>query len=864
MIHRKMYWYINCAIACLSAATSHAADSASGMASTTKSSSGLVAKRFPANPLESGGKLEQVAVTVSAGKEKMRSFTLTSTQQQRDDKEKVRVINEEGAQPRVATQNPLFDALFAMAIDDMRQASVNAIRDSAYNNGESIGCECFETGEKWNYVWTRDLAYAANLGLANLDVQRVMNGMLFKISGFRAGVKVPADLPADSLQILQDTGSGGSWPVSSDRVSWAIAVENVLQNLQGEARAQFAAKAYAALKGTVEADRIAVFDPAMGLYGGEQSYLDWRTQTYAPWIIKNLSRMSESKAHSTNVLHFIALQITAKLAREQGDTALASKYEDWATQLKANVNRQFWLADVGLYATITTSAQDTIPIYKYDMLGNALAILYGVASPEQTQKIIASYPQTPFGVPVYYPQQPNVYVYHNRSMWPFVTAYAMKAAVAADNYRAVDNAIASLVRGSALHLSNMENLEWLTGKAFYDDGPAINSRRQLWSIGAYTGMVMETIFGVRYEERGLNIKPYLTVATVELLGQGKEARLENVNYKNHKVVVSLQLPSLQPVAAGHYQLARVELNGKEVQGVISEAMLNNPVNTIRVSFGELDKRDQTITMAPHVDPLSHNDARVFAPEAPVSVKAELVQGKYLVSFEDGSGKANADIRYNLFKNGKLVAKKIEDRHWQDNEKANIDLRNCFAVEAQYLSSGHKSHHSEPYCLDGKLSQTIPVTDKRVLSNLVPVKDPHLAAPVLLEWGLSGDSLALRDVKIPADGLYAIQLQYNNRQHTIDSGVTNAVKTLEILDAKGKLAGRSVVQMPNVQDQGELYPLKSSTETKVRLAKGNYTLVLGDYFNMSYLQSNNTYKGSGGLSGPVNKASIAGFIISKIE
>jgi len=54
-----------------------------------------------------------------------------------------------------------------------------------------------------------------------------------------------------------------------------------LNSLSGPARADFAAKAWAALRGTVEADREL---PSMRrrLYGGEQSYLDWRTQTYAP------------------------------------------------------------------------------------------------------------------------------------------------------------------------------------------------------------------------------------------------------------------------------------------------------------------------------------------------------------------------------------------------------------------------------------------------------------------------------------------------------------------------------------------------------------------------------------------------------
>ncbi|MCQ4504275.1 hypothetical protein NON27_29285, partial [Vibrio parahaemolyticus] len=71
-----------------------------------------------------------------------------------------------------------------------------------------------------------------------------------------------------------------------------------------------------------------------------------------------------------------------------------------------------------------------------------------------------------FGVPVYFPQQPDVPVYHNRAIWPCVTAYSLRAAHQTQNVAAANNAIQSVVRGTATNLSNMETLEWLSGKSF--------------------------------------------------------------------------------------------------------------------------------------------------------------------------------------------------------------------------------------------------------------------------------------------------------------------------------------------------------------------------------------------------------------
>ena len=52
-----------------------------------------------------------------------------------------------------------------------------------------------------------------------------------------------------------------------------------------------------------------------------------------------------------------------------------------------------------------------------------------------------------------------------------------------------DAQLDSLMRGAALNLSNMENLEWQTGRNWVEDGefsgPVVNSRRQLWSVAGF-------------------------------------------------------------------------------------------------------------------------------------------------------------------------------------------------------------------------------------------------------------------------------------------------------------------------------------------------------------------------------------------
>jgi hypothetical protein len=133
----------------------------------------------------------------------------------------------------------MFDGLYAMAMDDLRQCAVEDIRDAAFNAGQPLhvdpvyetgacrvcvcvswfaGCSCplvkgpthtalatvLVAGENWPYVWTRDTAYAALLSLAAVDPQRTVNSLLFKTARLKPAATT--NHSAAELHIVQDTG----------------------------------------------------------------------------------------------------------------------------------------------------------------------------------------------------------------------------------------------------------------------------------------------------------------------------------------------------------------------------------------------------------------------------------------------------------------------------------------------------------------------------------------------------------------------------------------------------------------------------------------------------------------------------------
>ena len=406
---------------------------------------------------------------------------------------------------RTRTASPLFDALFAMAQEDLSADSVKDITDAAFDHGRPIPCSCFVAGQEWPFVWTRDVSYSIDLGLWRLDPARARASLLFKISPPRAG-------PAPSgLYVMQDTGSGGSWPISTDRVVWFLGAGHLLGD------AAFADTVYQALTDTLAQDRRYVYDPRIGLYRGETSFLDWREQTYPAWTAHDVVFIAQSFALSTNVLHYQALRLAAAMARQHGKSAAAARYALQAQSLKQAIDTRFWSADRGLYMSYIGGPVDPEPFDAYDLLGLDLAITSGLADRRRAAESLEHYPAWPAGSPVIWPERRDQPIYHNRAIWPFVSEYTLRAARRVGDASLIALEIRSLMRGAALNASNMENYSLLSQSTHVPGklgGPVVDSPRQLWSVAGYLDMVLRGVFGLEDDGR---IAPRLPASLVSML-----------------------------------------------------------------------------------------------------------------------------------------------------------------------------------------------------------------------------------------------------------------------------------------------------------------------------------------------------------
>ncbi len=774
-----------------------------------------------------------------------RAYTLTSTASLRDSlpANGTRAVDEVPGSPTLRTGHDMFDALHALALSEVRENSVASISDFAFGGGAPLACAeggCFETGRLWTYVWTRDLSYSVDLGLAGLDPMRAKSSLEFKLSGRRDG---------GAEEIVQDTGSGGSYPVSSDRVVWALGAAALLPHLDGGDRMDFAARAGAALAATIEHDRAVVYDPADGLYTGEQSFLDWREQSYPAWTAQDVAPIASSRALSTNLLHLRALEVAADLGYPA--------YQAYADDLRARIRERFWLPNTGLYSTFVTTYLDPAPARQYDLLGNALAILTDVATPEQADSILARYPHAERGAaPVIFPQQQLTSIYHNRAEWPFVTAYWLRAAAHADQPVVATAAIRSLMRGAAVNLSNMENFEIETGAAYVDDGaysgPIVNSQRQLWSVAGYLSMVHHTLFGLRFSTDGVTFAPYVPAdVRDDLFAATSELILNDVPYLDTTLTVVLHLPPTG--TPGTFTVDAIRLNGAAHDGVITRADLEatNRID-IDLAAGSTDAA-----------PLALIDATdwrtLFAPRAPAL--SNIRRSNSDVAFDlSAGGEDTQTIRYNVYRDGEAIQSDLAGSTGSVTD-ANGTTRGspCYAAEACFTTTGNCSQRSAPVCFWGDNTARIQSFYPASLQVTGGITAGDHGRPHIAEWGDVGDTITVPAVTAAVSGPHLVQLTYGNGAGPINTGITCGIKRITVVDtATNQPVGSAIVIMPQL---GSWSRWSDSTFAAVDLQAGRtYRIVVSSdetTVNMSAFLHFQTYVNTGGAAefGRVNISEV---------
>ncbi|UOQ66529.1 alpha-L-rhamnosidase-related protein [Hymenobacter volaticus] len=392
----------------------------------------------------------------------------------------------------------LLDALYNLALEEAKLAV------------EPDGT--FRTGQEWAGVWTRDISYSIILAQAALQPEVAKTSLLRKVT--RHG------------RIVQDTGTGGAYPCSTDRVIWATAAWEIYLTTGDE---DWLKQVYPIIRRSVEDDQLNAYNPATGLVRGESSFLDWREQTYPSWM--QPADIYQSECLGTNAAHYQANAVLALMAARLGDAEAATQHQAQAENIKAAINQHLWLPDKGYYGQYRYGRTYPILSPRAEALGEALTVLFGIADAERSRSVVARTPVMDYGVPCIYPQIPGIPPYHNNGVWPFVESYWGLAAAKASNETAFMESIAALARPAALFLTNKENFVASNGDFA---GTQVNSSVMLWSISGALGLVYKGLFGMEFQADGLAFRPFVPQAL-----QGTR-RLTGFRYRQATLDIELQ------------------------------------------------------------------------------------------------------------------------------------------------------------------------------------------------------------------------------------------------------------------------------------------------------------------------------------
>lgn len=379
--------------------------------------------------------------------------------------------NDLSKMPQLTTPYLLEEAVYNMALDE----SMIAVESDS----------TLRTGLFWGGVWTRDVSYSTILSMAYVQPRAAMKSLLCKIG--RNG------------QIIQDTGTGGAWPCSSDREIWTVAAWE-LYKVTGDR--EWLSMVYPAVKNSLQVDMKTLYDSATGLVRGESSFIDWREQSYPRWM--EPADIYDSKCIGTNMVHYAALMSAAQMAALSGDPEFETACLEKAEGLKQAINDHLWLPEENYYAQFLAGRAGDMLYTKSETLGQALSIIYGVAEGDRAMNLSQNMPITDLGAPVFWPFIPDIPPYHNKAVWPFVESFWMIASAKTSNEPGVLNAIGSLYRAAAMYATHKENFVAENGDW---RGTQINSSNMLWSLSGALSATFRVLVGIEYEADCLRFAP---------------------------------------------------------------------------------------------------------------------------------------------------------------------------------------------------------------------------------------------------------------------------------------------------------------------------------------------------------------------
>ncbi len=566
---------------------------------------------------------------------------------------------------------------------------------------------------------THNLGYSSLLSLALIDPQAAQNSLMKRVSQGR---------------ILQDDGTGGSWPVTTDRAVWVLGAWEVYLATGDK---EWLKQSYEVVRHSLSQDEAMIYDHTTGLVYGEASLPYCRKEVYPAWM--QPADIAQSECLSNNALFFRANEIASRMAQLCGDGGVAAHFKQVADAIKEGINNYLWIESAGYYGQYLYGRVNKTVSTRSETLGEALCIIFGIADAQRAQRIVNSIPSSPYGMTCFNPQIPDIYTLHNNAIWPHTQAYWLWASALTRCPQAVTHGLASVYRTTALMATNMENTDATTGTC----NTAYNSGSALLSVAANLSIPLRVFAGINMNEEGITLQP--------LVPKGWMSKKQLTNLKYRKAILDITIQGYGDRVSAFY------IDGKKLKEPFVSSSMNGR-HSVRIVMNDQFSRYDEHT----VEPVN------YSPHTPIA----WLDGATRMSWQQVQGAKE----YKILRNGSSIAiqpeSNIEGNYYDIPDEEGFAEYQVVAVD----SLGVESFASEPLVRFG-------------ISNVRHYDMTAFAEPTTLKscQGYSGNGaieitstsntrIDLR-INVPADGTYLIDFRYANGTGSPTSGNSCASRML---------------------------------------------------------------------------------------
>jgi glycogen debranching enzyme len=411
--------------------------------------------------------------------------------------------------PKLTTNAPKIDRALAIALADV-EGNIHPYRAGLLDASLPV----LMAGAGYHEPWTRDAAINTwnGAGLLWPDVAR---NTLLSVLARRDGEIVIGGQYWDA--ILWATGAWNYYLYTGDRSFLPTAFEATRNTVAAREADEFDAKMGLFRGPAVYGDGVAAYPDRYAEHaGGSSAIMDWP---------KNNAELASHPGFglpmftlSNNCAYLHAYDLLGRMAAalgERPDPAWRQK----ASLLRAAINRHFWNAELGRYATLIDPWETDD---RQEAIGLAFSILLGAADAEREASIFRQVELTPAGMPCLWPTYQRYarlggFGRHSGTVWPHAEAFWADAAARAghpdlfayDLTRMADKAVRDGQFYELYHPITGEPYGGLQESAGRGIMVWESQPHQTWSATGFLRLVLFDLAGMRFDERGIVFEPVL-------------------------------------------------------------------------------------------------------------------------------------------------------------------------------------------------------------------------------------------------------------------------------------------------------------------------------------------------------------------